>query len=173
MSNEGDSMNKKKVSAIILTVLTLLILTVSVPPTRAQFVLASWAYPDEYGQGIQQIQVEENSTASWIPVDLRDYSESQVYEWNVSVGIRLRLWCLMNNSLVGASSLEDGKNYQRFNTTVIDLSESIVFSQVNATYFVSYDTSDPIWLYEYYIILNFLPDYGEVYTVTVIYEIFW
>ena len=180
-------MNRRIKAGVLITALivTVMFVVASVPPIsevgpsvptgKAQFVLASWSYPDEYGQGIEQIQVEENSTnpGTWEGVDLRKWHENQEYDWNVSVFIRLRVFAWMNNSLVGATDLEDGWNYQRLNVTVTIDNGTTVFSQQNFTTFVKYDTYDPMWSYQYYVILNFLPDYGWIYTATITYEIYW
>ena len=54
------------------------ILFASVPPAKAQFTLAGWDYPDTYGQGIESIEVFENSTGSWVQVGgAYQYSDSQ------------------------------------------------------------------------------------------------
>lgn len=164
----------KKTIAIILTVITLLILTSSIPPARAQFVLASWDYPDEYGQGISGFTLFGNSTGSWVQVgDYHSWTEAHVYDWNVSVAIKLRCYTNFNSTLTGASSTTEGKNYQRHNVTVTDSNDAIVFSQNNFTYTGVSTVFAPMWLYDYEVVLNFLPDYGQVYTVTVTYEVFW
>lgn len=181
MSNEQKSftMDKKKVLALLILFLTISLIVIYRTPrveatntTNPKFVLASWDYPDEYGQGILQIQVEENSTGSWEPVELRDHSKSQDYEWNASLFIRLRIWTWLNNSVVGAVDLDDGENYQRLNATVTAINGTTVFNQQNLTFFVSYDTENPMWLYQHYVVLDFLPDYNQIYTATVTYEVF-
>ena len=163
----------KKALASLLVVLTLGLLFVSVPQAKAnpQFIIASWAYPDEYGQGIYQIRVNENSTGSWALVDVRTYEEAQIYQWNASVAIQLYVWLWLNSTLTGASSLTDGRNYQRCNVTVTSLGETI-FSQNNFTFQDENDYAD-MYLYEYNVILNFVPLQGTLYTVTVTYEIWW
>ena len=167
-------MNKKKVSVIILTVLTLLILTALIPPAKAQFVLSGWEFPDDYGQGIEGFEIFENSTAAWVQVNgYHPYDETQVHEWNVSVAIKLRCYTWFNSTLTGAADLAEGKNFQRHNVTVTDIADNIVFSQENFTYFFSDDSIDPpMWFYGYEVVLNFLPLNGEIYTVTVTYEVF-
>ena len=140
-------------------------------PAKAQFIIASWDYPDEYGQGIQQIRVNENSTGSWVLVDTRDYTESHVYDWEVGGSIQLYVWMYLNSTLTGASDLTNGRNYQRCNVTVTSFEETI-FSQQNFTFQDENDYAE-MYLYEYDVILNFIPEYGQIYTVTVIYEVFY
>ena len=155
-------------------VLTLGLLFVSVPQAKAnpQFVIASWEYPDEYGQGIYQIRVNENSTGSWEVVDVRTYEEAQIYQWNASVAIQLYVWVYLNSTLTGASNLTDGRNYQQCNVVVTLGNGTIVFSQQNFT-FQDENDYDEMYLYEYDVVLNFIPQSGEIYSVTVTYEVWW
>lgn len=158
---------------IIIAVLSVL-LVASISPTRAGFVLASWEYPDEYGQGIYDFDVYENSTGSWVNVGgPTEYDESNIFEWEIGVAIKLKAWSYFNSTLTGAATTNEGKNYQRHNVTVTSLNGTTVFSQQNFTYSNVYTEEAPMWVYVYEVVLDFLPDYGEYYTVTVIYEIFW
>ena len=142
-------------------------------PAKAQFIIASWDYPDEYGQGISELSISENSTGDWLSVTTIDYDDATVtLDWNVSVFIRITCFSDLNNTIVGALDLADGQNFIRHNVTVTNLGET-VFSQQNFTYTSGFDYDDPIWNYSYYVILNFSPDYGQIYTVTVSYEVFY
>ena len=183
---QGDDpipMNQRIVVSIgFIMILTLSVLVASnqVPKSFVEeleqppkFVLASWSYPDEYGQGILQVQVEENSTGDWESDDLRHYYENHEYDWNASLFIRLRLWVWMNNTVVGAEDLDDGWNHQRLNVTVTQDNGTVVFSQQGFTHHVCYDTQDPMWDYQWYVILNFLPEAGVIYNAAITYEIFW
>ena len=161
-------------SLIIIAMLTATILFASIPPARAQFVLASWDYPDEYGQGIEAFEIAENSTGSWVQVGAaRGYADSSTIDWNASLFIRLRCYTWFNSTLTGASTTNDGKNYQRHNIIVTN-SSATVFSQVNFTYFYADDSIDPpMWYYGYEVVLNFLPVAGTIYTVTITYEVYY
>ena len=167
----------KKAIASLLVVLTLGLLFVSIPQAKAnpQFVLSSWAYPDEHGQGIYQITVYENSTGSWLQLGSVDPTveptESTTFNWTVSLGIRLRLDTIYNNSLVGADNITDGENYHRYNVTVTSGVETI-FNQTGFTYFNSW-ADGSLYLYSYTVILNFLPEQGQIYKATVTYEVFY
>ena len=164
----------KKAIAGLVVVLTLGLLFVSIPQAKAQFVIASWAYPDEYGQGIYQIRLNENSTGDWLTFgDAIEYGDSTTIAWNVSVGIKLFCYTRINNTLIGAIDLEDGENYQKHNVVVTLGNGTIVFSQQNFTKLSSNDYSDPYWTYAYFVVLNFLPEQGQIYTVTVTYEVFY
>jgi len=157
-------------------VLTLGLLVTSIPPAKAQFVLASWSFPDEYGQGIETLTVYENSTGSWLAVGgfspNVDHSDAGVFEWNGSVGIKVRVDCWLNSTLVGVASTDAGKNYLRHNVTVTDFEGTTVFSQQNFTYYAAGALGD---MYEYYydVVLNFVVGYDQVYTATITYEVFY
>lgn len=154
----------------------------SIPPAKAQFVLASWDYPDEYGQGIDGMKFWENSTGSWVAAPY--YTDLGVfyyvnpsitgytYNWSAGAAMKVRVDTLLNSTLTGATDLADGQNYHQHNVTVTTPS-GIVFSQQNFTYEASSDATAPMYYYEYYAILNFLPVSGLVYTVTIIYEVFY
>lgn len=162
------------VSVAVIMILSVL-LVVSIPPARARFVLASWTFPDQYGQGINDFDVYENSTGSWVNVGgPTEYDESGIFEWYGWYGsIKLKCWTYFNSTLTEAGSTNEGKLYQRHNVTVTDLNDTIVFSQQNFTYSNVYTEEAPMWIYVYEVVLNFLPETGEYYTVTVVYEIFW
>ena len=165
--------HRNKVCASILVALTVLILIISVPQAKAQFVLASWTGPDEYGNGFNGFEVYGNSTGSWVQVGgAYNATDAHDIEWEVGVGIKLRCWTFLNSTKVGATDTADGKNYLQHNVTVTNFGETI-FSQQNFTYFFVSDTLDPIWLYGYEVVLNFIPEYGQIYTVTIIYEVYY
>ena len=161
--------------ASFVMVLVVVVLVASVPPARAQFVLADWEYPDEYGQGIKFFKVFENSTGSWVQVgDVYSYDQTIIIEWNVSLGIKLRAYTLFNSTLTGASDSDDGKNFQQHSVIVIDNIGTTVFSKQNFTYYdVDVLLHLPLWCYCYDVVLNFLPLEGQYYTVTVGYQTFW
>jgi len=139
------------------------------------FVLASWSFPDEYGQGIEGFEIFENSTASWVQWNgYQTHEDLGIFEWNGSVFIKLRCWTWYNSTLTGAENNPDGQNTQQHNVIVTNQAGSTIFSQQNFTYYYRDAGIDPpLWFYGYEVVLNFLPLYGEYYTVTVLYEIFW
>jgi hypothetical protein len=156
-------------------IIALFILAIPILPTNAQFVLASSYDLDEYGQGIDAFWVYENSTGSWeTSGDYRTNNETQhLYEWNASLGIKIHYFTWFNNTLIGASDSADGKNYHRHNVTVTDTTGTVIFSQQNFTYNSVSTANDPMWFYNYYVVLNFLPEYGDIYTVKTTYEVFY
>lgn len=174
---------KKKLSIWVLVMALVLGLGfASIQPARAQFVLAEWDYPDEYGQGIMGVKMWENSTSSWVAAPyytdlgkfyyLNYYETGYTYNWSAGASMKLRADTLLNSTLTGATDLADGQNYQRHNVTVT-CAGNMIFSQANFTYEDSDDLSAPMYYYEYYVILNFIPEHGQIYIVTVTYEIFY
>jgi len=168
--------NKTKLcSSLTFLIIVTMMLFVSIPPAKAQFVLASWDYPDEYGQGIESIAITENSTGSWLPGTTIDYDEASELDWPyIGAAIKLRVYTWFNSTFIGAIDPDDGKNYQCHNVTVKNFAGTTLFSKANFTYVGCYPSiNPPLWKYYYDVILDFLVDYGEIYTVTVIYKIFW
>jgi len=141
-------------------------------PAKTQFVLASWDFPDKYGQGMDTITIYGNSTGSWVAVGNYEYDEPSTLDWNESVAIKLKVWSWFNSTLTGAVDTNDGKNYLRHSVIVTALGVTI-FSQQNFTYSNVYPEADPMWYYVYEVVLNFLPEVGQVYTITVTYEVFY
>ena len=168
--------NTKKIIALISMVFVCTMLFVSVPSAKAQFVLASWDYPDEYGQGLYQYVIHENTTGTeWTPVGgIHYYNETNIHEWEVGYCIKLRIYAHFNSTLTGATDIDDGLNYQRLNITVTDFIGTELFSEDNLTCFYSTSFFDPIlWFYGFEVVLEFVPDHGQVYTVITTYEVFW
>lgn len=177
---KGDYMNNKKKlvsSIIVLSFITLLLISIPTVKANSQFVLSSWAYPDEYGQGIEKMLVYENSTGSWLPYyddATRYYYDSMNFNWNISIGIKLRVYTWFNSTLTGASNYTIGKNYQRHSVTVTQLNGSIVFNQQNFTYQGCYPAiNPPLWYYYYDVVLDFLPSMGNIYKAIVTYEVYY
>ena len=191
---QGDDplpMNKRRIAVCvgIIMMLTLSVLVVSNHPSEstvkeleqpAQFVLASWDYPDEYGQGIYAFRFYENSTGSWVLApyynDLGTFYFLHSYDpytlnWSEGVAMKLRVYSNFNNTVVGAIDEADGQNYLRHNVIVTSAGTS-VFSQQNFTYFDVTPVGE-YWEYQYEVILEFLSVAGAIYTVVVTYEIFY
>ncbi len=180
-------MYRKTTYAILLTILTLLVLVSTVPPARAQFVLAAWDFPGEYGQGIYGFFLRENSTGVFMPVGgpIILPSNSCVFDWpaNVAIGFDVRVY--VNYTYIGLSEpegeaeynytaeLHPALNYLRLNITVLCLGE-IVFSQQNFTYSTQGGKiAGGVWYYaEECDITDFLPATGTVYTAIITYEVY-
>lgn len=177
--------DRKKAIALLIAILTISLMVVHVEATptttvneQAQFTIASWDYPDEYGQGMFKILVFENSTESWVQVgNWLYYYNSTSFDWDPGVGIKIRVLTTLNSTLTGASDVEDGRNYFRHNVTVTESSmfgaTETVFSQQNFTSSGEPDEEGDLYFYDYAVVLNFIPLSGNIYTVTVTYEVYY
>lgn len=170
--------NRSRVLVVAL-VLSMFIVALFPRPTRAQFVLASWEFPDEYGQGIEEYALYENSTGSWVQIESKyvtnrfRYNDTETHDWDSGVGIKLAVYSWINETLTGIATGDEGKLYQQHSILVTSAGIT-VFSQQNFTYSYFDDGIHPDrWLYVYTVIFNFLPQAGAIYTTTVTYEIYW
>ena len=167
---------KIKLCASVVVSLVVLILIVSIPQARAQFVVASWDFPDAYGQGIEAFEMFENSSGAWVRVGFGayDYSETEVFDLAVGAAIKLICYTWFNSTLTGAVSEADGERYQQHDVSLTAANSSVIFSQQNFTYVNADDSIDPpMWYYSYYVILDIISEEGQFYTATVTYEIWW
>lgn len=139
----------------------------------ASFTLASWEYPDSNGQGIWGVYVYENSTGSWVYVDVTEHDDDGSYVWTAGVAIKLRVFTYFNSTLTGAGSTAEGQLYQRHNVTVTNRQGDTIFSQANFTYYEVLTVEDPMWVYAYDVVLNFLPAPTQAYTVLLGFETYW
>lgn len=173
-------MNEKRIVSVAVTLAILSMFLIATPQqAKATFILASWTYPDEYGQGIVSFSCYTNVTGSWVVVGEagRNYlSASNVIDWNASEFIKLYVTASLNKTLIGLNSTALGRNYIRHNITVTDQFGAEVFSAENFTYYsVSYDSEYAVDLYYYVhtIILDFEPLIAEYYTAIMTCEIFY
>lgn len=183
----------KKILAISLTLLCLGLLFSATPTTNnnpkniippspsTRLIISSWTFPsDAYGQGISGIHIYENSSGSWLdhlPYQGASYAyidatDTVYIEYNMSSYLKLQYFSYFNSTKVGVATTTEGKNYLRHNISIVDYNNTVVFSQQNFTYLTVSTLHDPIWIYSYTVILNFVPTMGSIYTATMIYEVY-
>jgi len=156
-------------------------------PEPAKFIISSWDYPDEYGQGIYLLRFYENSTGSWVAAPwyyvggaldglpfypLHPY-DPYTLNWSAGVSMKIRVYTLFNQTLVGVESTAEGQNYLRHSVNVASGSNSSIFSQQNFTYYDVTEFGDENYAYEYEVVLDFIPLAGQIYTATITYEVFY
>jgi len=165
---------KKKIVAGLFMVLTLGLLVTSIQPAKARFVIASWDFPDEYGQGIIKFQVYENSTGSWVQYgdDILNTDSGNI-EWNSTASIKLRCWTYVNKTLTQTPTPQAAELVIQHNVCVRLGNGTIIFSQQNFTQFSSFDESYHLYIHGYDVVLNFIPEWGQIYMATIIYEVFY
>ena len=150
----------------------------SVPQGTAQFVLSSWAFPDEYGQGIYSITPDENSSGYYAHIEsapgfLYSTSENNSFDVDAGCSIRLDVRVYVNYTFLGVSD-PDTLNYIRLNVTVLEGLGDTIFSIQNMTYdYLGGNLGDGIWWYSFVDVLNFLTVEGQVYIATVTYEVYY
>ena len=169
-------MYKQRFAAFVLVMLVSVLLIATPPQARsAQFVLAGWDYPAEYGQGIEEIRVYENISGEWkslTPFGMLPKGSTAFEINSTATGIQILVKCWLNNTVVGAVDFEDGKNYLRHNVT-LTLTGETIFSQNNFTYSGGTDAQDPMFFYIYYVDMPFSPISGLTYIAVVYYEIYY
>jgi len=164
---------------IVIGLIVIGLIAFTIPPAKAQsqFVLASWDYPDEYGQGIYSITPDENSSGYWEHIEsapgfIYSTSENDTFIVDQGLSIRFDVRVMVNYTFLGVSA-EAALNLIRLNLTVTVLN-NITFSIQNMTYnYVGGDYGDGVWWYSFVDILNFQTDYGTIYIVTVTYEVYY
>ena len=168
---------KKKTYVIgIALLLSTLLLFVPVQPAKAQFVLAYTFSPDNYGNAISIITLYldgvHNGSMYW---------DSDIYPTKINTltrevfendNLTLDISCWLNATYAGVASLAEGKNVIRHNVSVRVVNGTEIFSKQNGTCTSELDYYAPMYHYQYQINLDFLPVSGQIYTVTVIYEVF-
>lgn len=153
------------------------------PLESANFVIAdSWSYPDEYGQGIRNMGIEQYTNATWVPVNIPSpprgyYYDPNMFEITNGEGSNGSLWiavqCYLNSTLCDITDINDGPALIRHTITITNTSKAIVFYQENFTLTYQTDFDDPLYFYQYDVYTDFVPVSGEIYTATIIYEVFY
>lgn len=173
--DKGEStvpMKKKLgVASVCLLLVSLLIVTAPQPVRSAQFVLASWDYPDEYGQGILGVIVYENSTGAWVFLENVGYDESSTVEVNDSLALKIVPFFVINHTFHELTDIAEAKAIIRGSIEMTLLGETL-FSQTNMTYSDTGDVGATCWWLSYYVIAPIILLSGQIYTVTVTYEIY-
>ncbi len=163
-------------------VLVLMVGVSTIPPAKAQFVIASWDYPDEYGQGIELVYIHENSTGSWVAVldpAFVSWNEDSTIEINATPNTAIRLIPVVNiNHTLFDFGPDKSENASaraiiRVGIEFVSLGETL-FSQDNLTWDGSvFDDTDTTWAIGYTVIINVLLVSGLIYIVTITYEVFY
>ena len=170
-----DKLKKHRVLSAISLIALVSLLLVATPQRGAAFVLAYDYDPANNGNYIAYIGAYidgvSNGTVYYNPVS---YPNSTAVSLEVERGdnLTLAVFCWMNNTQVGASSLADGLRYIRHNITISTPTNQSVFSQQNFTYILGTDGNDPMYFYRHDVILDFDFTDGEIYTVVISYEVY-
>ena len=123
-----------------------------------------------YGFNSIDAYIDEEFTHTFYDV-ATGYNSSLEIDSTVT-NITLVIQCWLNGTIVGADTVAEGKNIIRHNVTVTSTNHTIMFSQSNFTYSWGIEYDDDLFLYEYWVELDFTVAVGEIYTVTITYEVF-
>jgi len=141
------------------------------------FILSSWSYPDEYGQGIYSITPDENSTGVWSHIIegtgfIYSNSTDNLFTVVSNASLRLDVRVTVNYTLLGVSD-PDLLNYIRVNLTVTE-SDIVTYSISNMTYdYLGGDLGDGLYWYSFVDILNFQTVSGAIYEIQITYEVYY
>ena len=103
-----------------------------------------------------------------------DEGYDRILDIDVTVtNITLVIDCWLNSTTYGVSTIAEGKNIIRHMINVTSTNGTIVFSQANLTYISGFDYGDNVFLYQYWIQLDFTIISSNIYTVVLTYEIFY
>ena len=172
-----EMFSRHRIAAVITVFMILGVFLTRLPATKAVFVLSSWDYPDQYGQGIEEIKLYQYLNGEWElhPMTTWGYlpngNDTFPIEAEGALNIKFRLW--LNGTLTGVESLAEGQNFLRHSVLVTTPYNNSVFSQQNFTYVSGSDSLAPMYFYIYNVTLPISPVNGVTYTAAVDYEIYY
>ena len=172
-----------RIVAVVMIFLILGVFLTRLPQTNAQFVIAGWDYPDEYGQGIGVLWGYTNDTGSWIKIR-EDASFSPHEDTTVSINytedtaFQFIVTCFINHSLFDFGP-DPNENASALAITRVGVEFSsnthgLLFSFENMTWYGTlFEYDDYIWSLSYEIVIDHIIQAGTIYTVRFYYEILW
>ena len=171
-------MSKRKLTVALLGLfICSLLIIVPIQPAKAQFVLSYDYDPTNEGNYIAYITAYVdsvvNGTVYFNPVSYPSDTAEQPKEIQAGVNLTLAVFCWVNGTRTGISSVNEGLNIMRHNVTVTCINGTVVFSQNNFTFIVGSDGGAPMYFYRHDVILDFVPIASEIYIVTITYEVFY
>ena len=177
--------NRSKILALAVLLCLPVGLLVSIPTQYqerinkepARFVISSWVNDDGFGQGISVIYVHENSTGAWLPFTdpaFRYPTDSAIIEVNFTANTALRVGptFTLNHSVYSLANIDAGINIIRSNVTVYN-STGLCFEENNITILSGGNQTPTTYWYYAYSAFDFLIAMGEIYRVTITYEIYY
>jgi len=152
-------------------------ITEEISKQPAKFVISSWVDDDGYGQGISAIYMHENSTGAWEPFTSPAYilstdSNTITINYTTNTALRVGPTFTLNHSLHSLANIDEGLNIIRSNVTVYN-STGLCFEETNITMVSGGDQTATTYWYYAYSAFDFLITMGEIYVVTITYEVYW
>ena len=127
----------------------------------------------DYGYGFSTIDAYIDESFAHTFYDIVGGYNSTLEIDSTVINITLVIQCWLNGTLFDASTVAEGVNIIRHNVTVTNQNNTIMFSQSNFTYSWGIEYDEDLFLYEYWIELDFVLTMGEIYTATITYEVFY
>ena len=124
-----------------------------------------------YGFSTIDAYIDESFAHTFYDI-VTGYNSSLEIDSSVT-NITLVIQCWLNGTLFGAETVAEGKNILRHNITVTNTNHTIVFSQSNLTYSWGIEYGDDLFLYEYWIELDFTLTMGEIYKIVLEMALFY
>lgn len=174
----GSKRSRLKISQVLFCLLVILLI-VPIPDeatANSKFII-SYDYPDNEGNGIAYVfsyyDGVFNATVYYNPTSYPNSTAVQPAIAPQGTNITIGVFSWLNGTLTGVSSLEEGKNVIRHNVTVYTNNGTLIFTKQNFTFIIGTDGDAPMYFYRYDVILDFVPIYGEIYTVVLRYDVFY
>jgi len=92
---------------------------------------------------------------------------------STATNITLVIQCWLNGTTFGVSTPAEGKNILRHNITVTNQNNTIMFSQSNLTYAWGIEYAEDLFLFEYWVELDFTVTMGEIYKIVLEMALFY
>ena len=178
-------MNHRKKISILVVLVVLMMLILPIRSAKAQFVLSSWSFPDEYGQGIYRIRVKENSTGAFLDIPnpvlgywYHDNASNVRLNHSTTTALFFAVSVYFNYTKMGLEHPGDNQVARNlFKITIemkLSLYDEVSWPQQNMTYdtFLG-QVEEGIWAYTYTCLVEVLLVAGEIYTVVITYEIYY
>ena len=169
---------------VVVMSLVLMIGVSTIPQAKAQFIIAELGsnFPDEYGQGIKNVYLYENSTGAWVaifPSEVLTFPENNsdttiTLNYTENTAIELIIGCSINHTYHGLSTFQEALDMMRVNITVYSVGQTI-FSQNNLTWGggLFFNDTASTWRTHFEVVINVLITTSSIYTVFVTYEVFY
>jgi hypothetical protein len=126
---------------------------------------------DGYGFSAIDAYIDEEFAHTFYAI-VSGYNSTLVIDSTVT-NITLVIQCWLNGTTFNADTATEGKNIIRHNVTVTNTNNTIMFSQSNFTYVWGIEYNDDLFLYEYWVELDFTVAMGEIYKIVLQMEIFY
>ncbi len=148
-------------------------------PQYSYIHLGTWTGWNEmpFAQGVFDVEVFENTTGSWVSVAVIYNYTNENIEFPVGSAVKIESEFTANKTLLGFNLSPDADmwNYIRMNVSITQRNNTVVYSQGNMSMTAGAPQSRGANIYSGSVntVCNFLTEYGEVYSITLMYDTYW